>query len=178
MPSLVAVLANPPLGTSGSRTLARVALAAELLSADEWSVVNLLDEPTFDVRGISSAGATEPSWLRSRGFVDVALAPGTVVLAAWGVSAPNGMARHFHRRQVEWVQTTCSERRLNVLAVGKRARHPSRWQRHTAQNYPGVSFREAVARSLGPLDLSGGPHLLGHPVAVRARSAVTDTIST
>ena len=49
-PRFLAILATPPLVTSGERTLARVRIAAELIGTTSVVIANLLNVATTDVR--------------------------------------------------------------------------------------------------------------------------------
>jgi len=69
------------------------------------------------------------------------------VLLAYGTQEPSGEARAHHREQVRWLDGQIEERALSKWWVGGSARHPSRWQRYTFRELPGIEFREALERS-------------------------------
>lgn len=137
---LVAILASPPLVTSGGRTLSRVALAAELLGCSAPTVANLFPEPTCDVTAISVLGADIEIWRHGRSQITSAMAGKTDVLLGWGRSEPTGPARHHHREQVAWLMATAQHERVTLWTVGGHARHPSRWQRYTSRAHPQLNF--------------------------------------
>ena len=55
---LLTIASNPPLGTTGERTRARVALAARVLDCPEVRMANLFALPTYRTDGLSVLGAT------------------------------------------------------------------------------------------------------------------------
>jgi hypothetical protein len=144
---LLAVLATPPLSTSGERTLARVQMAAALIGSDSISVVNLLRTPTNNVNEVRSVGATAEPWLNSRPALLLALRQADAVLLGWGAE-PIGPARHHHRDQVTWLLAEILTTGLPSWTVGGQSRHPSRWQRYTARTHPELDFPTALALTL------------------------------
>ena len=62
---LVAVLANPPL-TTGTRTIRRVELAAELLGFSRAAVANLFALPSRATGEITEFGAGPEGWMSAR----------------------------------------------------------------------------------------------------------------
>jgi hypothetical protein len=149
---LLAILASPPLTTSGDRTRARLHLAAELLGYDQVELANLLSSATSTVLEISVVGASAEPWDRARPDIDGALERATGVLLGWGCSEPNGLARLHHRRQTAWLAVRTAAHDLPRWTIGGAPRHPSRWQRYTHRTFPGVEFRDAVRRALCPPD--------------------------
>jgi len=145
---LVAVLASPPLSTSGERTIARVNMAAACLGSASASISNLLKVATDDVRQISVAGASQDPWIASRQELETSIAAADTLLFAWGCSEPTGAAREHHRAQVAWLMGTIRARGLSYWTVDDKPRHPSRWQRHTWRAHPGVPFQVALKASL------------------------------
>lgn len=156
---LLAILATPPRTTSGSHTRTRVRAAAAFLGFKASHIVNLLDAPTRDVTEISAIGVGIDVWLHSRPPISAALDNCDGVLVAWGVTAPVGPARHHHSAQIRWVIDEAETRGLRLWSVGDVPRHPSRWQRLTSREHPGVEFAEALAASLQVFDVGRG---LGH----------------
>lgn len=154
---LVAVLANPPLHTSGRRTHERVALLASLLGAERWSSANLLETPTNDVTGISAAARDRDTWLTARPALESALEPHAVLLAAWGLSEPTGPARQHQREQLAWMRSLPQWQGMTVIGIGGRPRHPSRWQRYTCRQWPSHTFSDALRLSVKSID-SSTPH--------------------
>lgn len=144
---LMAVLATPPLATSGERTLARVRIAANLIGSTSVSVSNLLDVATNDVREIAKVGAREEPWVKSRAALSTAIGDADAVLLAWGTE-PVGSARQHHRDQVAWLLDAIRAQRIPSWTVGGQSRHPSRWQRYTSRAHAGLDFRIALELSL------------------------------
>lgn len=160
---LVAVLANPPL-TSGTRTSARVDLAARLLGYDECRIVNMFAGATRSTRDISETGASPEHWTSARPALIQALRRADAVLLAYGTEPPRAAARYHFRSQVEWLDLLLDESGADAWWVGGAPRHPSRWQRYTHRVWPDCTFPEALQSSLGlRAQGSGGP---------QARSAV------
>jgi hypothetical protein len=145
---LLAILAAPPLTTSGARTHGRLHLAAEILGSDILAIANLIDVPTKDVLDIASVGCEPAPWRKARGGLAGQIAAADVVLFAWGIAEPAGPARDYHRAQVAWVNDVVGSRGIIPWTVGGMPRHPSRWQRYTARRQPGLPFLLALAASL------------------------------
>lgn len=144
---LLAILANPPL-TQGTRTLRRVELAADLLGFNQVKVANLFALPSHATVEIAVLGADEDGWLTAREPLEQSLEAADGVLLAYGATAPTGTARLHFGRQVEWLKGLIAERDLPSWYVGDGPRHPSRWQRWTHREHPGVPFAEALRDSL------------------------------
>jgi len=146
--SLLAVLANPPLTTSGKRTRDRVALAARFIGCVEITFGNLFPLPSEDVLGIARLGSRPELWFDAR--VDLAhqLSRADDVLLGWGCTEPAGEARLHHRAQIEWLLTTAESKSTQIWTVGGLPRHPSRWQRYTSRAYPALPFVAALGVSL------------------------------
>ncbi|MGC5223722.1 DUF1643 domain-containing protein [Micromonospora sp. DT81.3] len=147
-PRLVAILATPPLATSGTRTRRRLERLAPLLGCEQVVIANLLRTPTADVIAISSVGAAQKDWVQSRQGILDAIHLADHVLLAWGTTEPTGTARNHHRDQVEWVLDAVARCSVPVWTVGGTPRHPSRWQRFTSRHLPGVAFDVALRGSL------------------------------
>jgi len=145
---LLAILATPPLTTSGARTRGRLQLATEILGSGVLAIANLIDVPTKDVLDITSVGRESGPWLEARSDLEDQITLADDVLLAWGISEPAGSARDHHRAQVVWVNDLISSRGMVRWTVGGTPRHPSRWQRHTARRRPGLPFPLALAASL------------------------------
>ena len=145
---LLAILATPPLVTSGERTLARVRMAAEFIGSTSVIVGNLLEVATKDVREIATVGRAPECWRDSRESLEAGIAAADSVLFAWGCAEPTGPARHHHRAQVAWIMDVLQMRVLPYWTFGGRPRHPSRWQRYTSREHPGSPFSTALAASL------------------------------
>ena len=139
---------NPPSQTSGHRTRARVEQAAAILGFERAVIANLFALPTYRSGGISDAGRTPEGWLEARSLLVSALDDCHGVLLAYGTQQPSGEARAHHREQVRWLEGEIGERGLPCWWVGGAARHPSRWQRYTWRELPGVDFGTALQRSL------------------------------
>lgn len=145
---LLAVLASPPSGTSGQRTLARVSMAAALIGCSDYQVANVFAEPTADVLAITAAGTTSKHWMTAREALEPLIEKADNVLFAWGKTEPAGPAREFHRAQIEWLICQTSQAAAAVWMVGAEPRHPSRWQRYTSREHPQLPFPEALDRAL------------------------------
>jgi hypothetical protein len=158
-PTLLAVLANPPL-RGGVRTLRRVELAARLLDYASVDVANLFALPTHTTSAIALSGTTEEGWLSARPAISNALLVADGVLLAYGKEAPSGPARARYLAQVDWLHECLRHAKLPVWQVGDSARHPSRWQRWTCRAFPGVPFEEALRRCFVPVhaDAVGPSH--------------------
>ena len=141
---LLAILATPPLTTSGERTRRRLDLAAGILGCATVEIVNLIAVPTPDVLAIHEVGAVEVPWLAARGAIAEGLDRADEVLFGWGCALPAGPARRHHRAQVEWLAREARARGIEPWMVGETPRHPSRWQRHTTRAFPEMSFDQAL----------------------------------
>ncbi|WP_154654111.1 DUF1643 domain-containing protein [Acidipropionibacterium thoenii] len=141
---LLTIGSNPPLGTSGQRTMGRIALAAEVLGYSEVRLANLFALPTYRTGDLSTVGATADGWLQARPLLQEGLTSAGAVLLAHGKQAPSGSARQHFRDQVAWMDEQIALAGLPVWWVGGEARHPSRWQRHTHRTYPSLTFEEAL----------------------------------
>lgn len=148
---LAVILATPPLRTSGRRTVNRVRLAAHLLGFESICLANLLNVPGDDVLAMAVDGADGAPWAASRRLIRRALERSDGALFAWGVTEPAGPARSHFRQQVRWVTAQTEFAQMRVWTVGGTPRHPSRWQRHTAEAMPDAVFAVALRASLvGP----------------------------
>jgi hypothetical protein len=145
---LLAILATPPLTTSGARTRGRLQLATEILGRDVLAIANLIDVPTKNVLDIAVVGREQAPWREARGDIASQIAAADAVLLAWGTAEPAGPARDHHRAQVAWVNDVISRRGIVPWTVGGMPRHPSRWQRYTARTQPGLPFLLALTVSL------------------------------
>jgi len=160
---LVAILATPPLTTSGRRSRDRVALVAALLGFDSHSIVNLVETATEDITRLATVGAADVVWLESRPAIESAARKADGALFAWGHSEPSGIARKHHRDQVEWVLSQVRQLDLPWWTVGTTPRHPSRWQRYTSRAFPGERFDEALFKSLRANHLVPLSRIAGSP---------------
>lgn len=145
---LLAILATPPLATSGLRTKRRIEMATSLLGCGGHEIANLLDVATNNVVEVNAIGLNPDAWKFSRPALAGGIARADVALLAWGHSSPNGLARTHHRAQVEWVLHELRERSIPLWAVGPTPRHPSRWQRYTSREFPNLPFSAALGSAL------------------------------
>ena len=145
---LLAILASPPLDTSGERTLKRIAVAAEIVGCSTFEVQNLLAHRTSSVLDIPWVGASPEGWLKARTEIRSRFKVADSVLYGWGCTEPARLARQHHRAQVAWIVSLTDEHGLDPWTVGGLPRHPSRWQRYTSRTFPKADFREALSRSL------------------------------
>lgn len=144
MRTLLCVLANPPV-TDGRRTIARVVQLRTLLQYDELVIANLYSTATRDVNGISRSGDSPEPWLDARTALDEAVQMCDGALLAYGVSEPAGEARTLHRQQIDWLNCRLAQGGVRTHTVSPLPRHPSRWQRWTGREHPGVPFVDALA---------------------------------
>lgn len=146
---LVAVLSNPPL-TTGQRTRARVEVAREALGFDFVSITNLVGVPTATTPQLATAAAHPAPWLCARLILAQHLDGASGVLFAFGVRPPPGPTRRLVLDQVAWLEDAARARDLAIWSVSSSPRHPSRWQRWTSRQHPGVPFAAALQQELQP----------------------------
>lgn len=153
---LLAVLANSPL-TSGTRTLRRMELAAELLGFRPFAFANIFALPSHDTGAISTLGVDAEGWLAARPAITDSLVSAGGVLLACGNSKPTGEARTHFRQQVAWVERRIAERQVPVWQVGDCPRVPlagNDGPTDLTQNYlsggSGRQFREPVTKAVDP----------------------------
>ncbi|WP_306418916.1 DUF1643 domain-containing protein [Arthrobacter sp. GMC3] len=147
---LTAILFNPPLST-GARTLARVDLAAKILGHQDARIVNLFPIATQSVLDVNLIGKDNDLWLSARPEIAECLGSNADTLLAYGCQEPTGEVRAHFRAQIAWLHEELRSAGGRSWSVSDRPRHPSRWQRHTARNYPGLPFIEALELSLRQL---------------------------
>lgn len=148
------IVASNPATTSGLRTLGRADKARAVLGFDTVEIANLFSVPTYRTGEISSAGSKAHGWHEARQQLESALCRANGVLLAYGLGKPTGLAAKHQSEQVAWLAGEICRRELPVWTVGGVPRHPSRWQRYTYREYPGVGFLEALAASIVRTDLS------------------------
>ena len=161
---LLCVLANPPV-SSGLRTTRRVELARGALQFDDVAIANLFAIASLSSNDITTLGADGDAWLSARGTLATEVAASSAVLLAYGTTEPAGSARIHHRAQLDWLWQTLTSHQVPVLQFGGAPRHPSRWHRWTAQNYPGVPFAKiftnGFAEAPSPSSQTPTPALAG-----------------
>lgn len=145
-----AILFNPPVST-GARTIARVALAAKLLGHEEATIANLFPLATKSVLEVNAIGKDFDLWLSARAEISERLAVSGDILLAYGCQEPVGEVRAHFRAQLAWLRQEIRASEGSVWSVSHQPRHPSRWQRHTARDYPGLPFNAALELSLRQL---------------------------
>lgn len=148
---LLAVLICPPT-TSGSITKTRIESFCKILNIHNYRIANLLNVPGYRSSSISVNGTKLQDWLSAREQIIDSLSGVTHVLLGYGVSPPSGIAKHYFRMQTEWLSNLLAELPVQVYFVGDGPRHPSRWQRYTAKNFPQMSFVEALEASIHCVD--------------------------
>lgn len=148
--TLLVVGSNPPAQTSGQRTLARAQQAAAILGFEQAVLANLFALPTYRSGGIVDLGRTPDGWLDARSALFSGLDACDGVLLAYGTQEPSGEARAHHREQVRWLGEQIEDRSLPTWWVGGAPRHPSRWQRYTWRELPGIEFSDALRVALRP----------------------------
>lgn len=146
---LLVVGSNPPSQTSGQRTWGRVEQARVILGLEEARLVNLFAIPSYRSSEVSELGVEPDAWLAARTDLEVGLSSADGVLLAYGTRPPDGLARQYFREQVDWL-----DRRIDALGlpswwVGGAPRHPSRWQRYTWREFPGMAYPDALRLALG-----------------------------
>lgn len=150
---LLCILANPPIG-SGERTLARLERARPLLGFKTMRIGNLFATASTDVTAISVLGVVPDGWLEAREQLAPAIASCDGALLAYGVAEPTGPARARQRGQLRWLTEQLMERGCPVYQLGDGPRHPSRWQRWTAQHHASLPFTAALQESFRAVDLT------------------------
>jgi hypothetical protein len=144
---LLAVCCNPPT-TGGTRTLLRVNQVREMLGFDTAVVANIFAFPTYRSGDVADYGNDDRGWQEARAELATCLDNCDAVLLAHGVSEPTGSARHLHRSQVAWLHDAIDRSCLPVWWVGNSPLHPSRWQRYTFREFPGVEYKLALRSAL------------------------------
>ncbi|WP_144836721.1 DUF1643 domain-containing protein [Kocuria rosea] len=147
---LLCILANPPLG-SGERTRARLERAREILGFEAVVIGNLFAIPSKNVTDISSLGRDAAGWTEARAALEPAIAVCDGALLAYGLAEPSGVARFHHRGQVDMVMQKLGDAGCPTFQVGDGPRHPSRWQRWTAKNYPELTFPTALRLAIAQI---------------------------
>jgi hypothetical protein len=145
---LLAICSNPPLSTSGERTLARLEQARALLGFQNVRLVNLFALPTYRSDEVEALGRAPDGWHLARAGIAEALDRADAVLLAYGVSAPAGPAREHHRDQTAWLDSEVTRRQLPSYWVGGAPRHPSRWQRYTFRSHPDLAYADGLRLAL------------------------------
>lgn len=151
---LVAVLANPATPDHGHRTRARVDLAARLIGCDEVLIANLFPTASRSSSDLVDLGRTEEPWLLGRPSIESTLKRADQALVGYGTSHPTGAAGLHHRAQLAWLDLLLARLAVVPWTVGGQARHPSRWQRYTSRQFPGVAFELALQRALSQTGLN------------------------
>lgn len=145
--TLLVILANPPLGTTGLRTLNRVSQASAIFGSEKALITNLLSVPTRSTSDIREVGGDPEGWRLSRADIQEKVALAGHIIYAFGVSEPSGPARINFRDQLGWLSTLVARRHGMVWTVGPTPRHPSRWHRFTSRAHPGLDVPTALALS-------------------------------
>ena len=151
------VVASNPSTTNGLRTLGRADKARLVLAYDDFELENLFSVPTYRTGEISVVGSEQDGWEAARPQLSSALDRASGVLLAYGLARPTGIAAEHHREQVSWLEDQIVGRKLDAWCVGGAPRHPSRWQRYTYKEHPGVEFLDALKMSLTLLRLTPTP---------------------
>ena len=110
--------------------------------------MNLFPLPTYRTTDISLLGTHASDWLTARPAIEVAIGQASLVLLAYGVSEPTGVARMHFRAQVKWLGDLIDSVSSPPYQVGEGPRHPSRWHRWTSRTHPDLTFVEALRLSL------------------------------
>lgn len=144
---LLAICASPPT-TSGIRTLNRLEMARKILRYEKLLIANMFPLPTRSSGELVTLGTQSEPWDLSRKSIESCLDQADGVLLAYGTSAPTGQARVHWKGQVSWLIGRLEGLKCPVWTVSDEPRHPSRWQRHTFREHPGMPFESALALSL------------------------------
>lgn len=142
------VVGSNPATTDGRRTLGRVEQARQVLGFDEVNIANIFSLPTYRSGNVSEVGISPDGWQEARGPLEEDLDRCDAVLLAYGVAEPSGVARRWHRQQIEWLEAEIAARLLPVWWVGEAPRHPSRWQRYTFRCFPNLDYQQALRHAL------------------------------
>ena len=126
----------------------RVDQARELLGFNAAIVTNIFAFATYRSGDVADYGKDDRGWREARAELARSLDNCDAVLLAYGVSEPTGAARHLHRSQVAWLHDAIDVTGLPVWWVGNSPRHPSRWQRYTFREFPGVEYGQALRSAL------------------------------
>lgn len=144
---LVAILLNPPLSSSGNRSLNAVNRVRQLLGYESVEVANLYTEATPSIVELGLGEALE-GWLNARPKLKAALQSADGLLGAWGVAGLAGTAQQERKRQVEWLRDEALQMGFNsIWMVGGEPRHPSRWHQYVSDKYgrtAGGTFEERL----------------------------------
>lgn len=144
---LVAILLNPPLSTTGIRSLNAVGKAGQLLGYESVEIANLYSEPTSSIAEIGLSDAIE-GWLWARSKLRTALQTGDGLLGGWGVAKLAGLAQKERDRQVAWLRLQAIQAGFNsIWMVGGEPRHPSRWHQYISDKHgrtTGGTFEERL----------------------------------
>ncbi|WP_456507312.1 DUF1643 domain-containing protein [Arthrobacter sp. TE12232] len=151
--TLLAICSNPPT-TTGTRTLNRVNLLAELMGINDVLIGNLCAAPTYRTGELTNVAAHWGPWGEAREQLMAGFEVATDVLLAYGLVEPLGAARRHRRQQLEWLQGQLRTRVITAWTVGGTPRHPSRWQRHTFRQHPGTPFPLALLESVTLADVT------------------------
>lgn len=144
---LLVVLATPPL-TSGVRTLRRVELATSQLGHATVHITNLVSIRTRDVNELSRLEISPKHWQESRAAIARWLTLRPTVLLAYGCSLPVGPTRMAYKMQLAWLGQALHTAEIDeVITVGGRPLHPSRWHRYTSRVHPTLDFEAALRNS-------------------------------
>jgi len=119
-----------------------------MLGFDTAMVANLFAFPTYRSGDVAGYGDDEEGWRNAREELAAGFESCDAVLLAYGIAEPTGPARHLHRSQVAWLNASIDQRGLPAWWVGQSPRHPSRWQRYTFREFPGVDYEIALGTAL------------------------------
>ncbi len=149
--TLLAILLNPPLTTSGARTIRAVELARRVLGYSHVEIVNLHGGPTATVVELNMA-VDQTGWIDARADIRRALGGAGGLLGGWGIAGLTGMARRARNEQVDWLKAEAGLAGLTqIWTVGGEPRHPSRWHQFVSDKYgrtAGGCFEDRLAQVL------------------------------
>ena len=137
------------------RTLKRVELARDAIGCTSFVTANLYEFPLWDVNdpGATHDGDDVQSWML--GIREHFLRNGSGhVLLAYGVQIPPRNRRESYIEKLMQIKELILEYQCEVWMLGARPYHPSRWQRVTHRERPGVPFQSAVREIMVPIDSS------------------------
>lgn len=149
-PYLLAVLANPSL-QSGSRSLGRVQLAAQLLGYEQGRIANLFAVASASSREIAVLGHDAHGWEIARPLLLEAIAEAGQVLVGFGAIPVTGAARRHLEQQLHWLAEALHLQGHDTVWQVGQARHPSRWHQYVSDRHgrtAGGTFEERLREVL------------------------------
>ncbi|MCK2029893.1 DUF1643 domain-containing protein [Microbacterium galbinum] len=155
---LLAVLLNPPSISSGNRTLGAVRRVSDSLGCVDYEIANLFETSSPGLTALSSLELEAEMPVAIQRNVSDQLRQASIVVAAWGVSAPSKVFQQRRCRRASWVlQEARRQGHEAVWMVGGAPRHPSRWHQYVADKHgrtTGGSFTQRLSQVLEPTPIA------------------------